>query len=107
MKKNWKVALALTVIIAVANLPLQYLAYRFFYVEPYIASLPEALRPIANYEPFFRTWYGASTIIVWAALIVLWLGHLGFKHKMTVKRKEKKKEANAECVGGVSPPSPN
>jgi hypothetical protein len=84
--KNWKVALALTVIIAVANLPLQYLAYRVLYVEPFVASQPEAIRPIVNYEPFFHTWYGASTIIVWFALIVLWLGHLGFKRKMTVKR---------------------
>ena len=82
LKKEWKVALILSVIIAVVNLPLQYLAYRFFYVEPYIASLPETIRPIANYEPFFSTWYGASTIIVWVALIGLWLGHLGFKRKM-------------------------
>ena len=83
--RNWKVALTLTLIIAVANLPLQYLAYRFFYVEPFIASLPEAIRPIANYEPFFSTFYGGATIGVWLALIVVWAWHLHVKRKMTPK----------------------
>ena len=62
--KNWKVALALTVIMAIANLPLQYLAYRVLYVEPFVASQPEAIRSIVNPEPFFHTWYGALAIIV-------------------------------------------
>jgi len=79
MTRRKAATLALTVIIAVANLPLQSLAYRFFYVEPFLASLPEAIMPIADYEPFFRTWYGASTITVWVALIVSWIWHLGFK----------------------------
>jgi hypothetical protein len=83
LKKNWKVALALTVIIAVANLPLQYLAYRFFYVEPFIASFPYWLRPFVEYESFFHTWFGASTITVWVLLIVLWLGYLCFKRRIT------------------------
>jgi len=80
--KSWKVALILSVIIAISNLPLQFVAYRMLYVEPFIASFPYWIRPFVEYEPFFGTWYGASTIIVWAALIVLWLGHLGFKHKV-------------------------
>lgn len=79
LKKNWKATLALTVIIAIANLPLQYLAYRVLYVEPLLRSEPAYLRPFIEYEPFFRTWYGGSTIIVWAVLIVSWIWHLVFK----------------------------
>lgn len=86
--RNWKVALTLTLIIAIANLPLQYLAYRFFYVEPYLASLPEAIRNIANYEPFFNTWYGGATIGVWLALIALWTWHLHAKRKVTINSKK-------------------
>jgi len=86
--RNWKIALTLTLIIAVANLPLQYLAYRFFYVEPYLASLPEAIRAIADYEPFFSTWYGGATIGVWLALIALWAWHLHAKRKVTVNSKK-------------------
>jgi len=83
--RNWKVALTLTLVIAFANLPLAYMAYRLFYVEPYIASLPEAVRLIANYEPFFSTWYGGSTIGIWLALIVLWAYHMHAKRKVATK----------------------
>ena len=82
--RNWKVAVTLTLIIAVANLPLQYMAYRFFYVEPFIASFPEAIRPFVDYEPFFSTWYGGSTIGVWLALIALWAWYLHVKRKVTL-----------------------
>lgn len=50
---------------AIANLPLHYLAYRMFYVEPLLENTLPPFRPIIDYEPFPKTWYWTSTIVVW------------------------------------------
>ncbi|MGB9778880.1 MAG: hypothetical protein ACPLW8_05695 [Candidatus Bathyarchaeales archaeon] len=61
----------LTLTVAVANLPLHFIAYCKLYVDP---------------EPFFRTWFGSSTIIVWCALAFPWIIFL-VKRRMAGKAK--------------------
>lgn len=84
-KLNWKVALIATIIIAVVNLPLHYMAYRVFYVEPFLRSYPEGLRPYIDYEPLFGSWFGTSALAVWILLTVLWAGYCVAKYKKRIK----------------------
>ena len=73
MKREIAALLAITIVIAIGNLPLHFIVYRECYVKPFLLSQPEWLRPYIDYEPFFSTWYGISTIVVWLFLGVLWL----------------------------------
>lgn len=60
-------------IIAIAVLPISFMAYQEFYVKPFLNSLPWYVRPFADPEPFPSTVYWDFTKLVWMGLGVSWL----------------------------------
>ena len=77
-------------IIAVAVLPVSFMAYKEFYVKPFLLSYPEALRPWIDYEPFFSTAYGDFTKLVriglgvsWLLIVAIKISKLKIKHNHT------------------------
>lgn len=61
----------LFMVVALINLPLHYVAYQKFYVEPLLNQYPPALRPWIDPYPFLETPYWTSTIIIWAGVALI------------------------------------
>jgi len=83
MKKKKFVCVILSVFLTIVIFPLMFLAYKVFYVEPWLESLHPVVRPYADPVPFFSTWYGVSVPVVWVFLGLCWL--LRYKHKLYKK----------------------
>jgi len=96
------VLVLLTVVVAVAVLPLMNVAYDEFYFKPWYESLTPIKKEYAHPTPFFATWYGFGTIAVWACLGFVWL-----TYSIVMLVKKLKTQARVDYFGGVSPPSPN
>jgi len=79
--RNRILALMVTGIIAVVDLPLNFLAYREFYVKPIFERYPQALWPYIDVNPFTSTWYAISTLLVWFMLFGAWIVWLWLKRK--------------------------
>ena len=96
---NRKIALLITIIVAVGVLPLSFAGYKELYVRPFLESQPAHLRPYIDYKPFFSTGYGVATVVTWLVLIFLW----GFEVVRFLKRKLNEKELkNTICVVAIA-----
>jgi len=95
-KFKFAVLVLLTVAVAVAVLPLMKVAYDEFYFKPWYESLPPIQKGYANPKPFFVTWYGFGTIMVWACLGFVWL-----TYSIVMLVKKLKTQAGVDYSGGV------
>ena len=73
MSKAKLVALIISIVIAVAILPLMFTLYQKFYVEPTLQRYPPELRPYIDPYPFLATSYALYTYAVWLLLFSLWI----------------------------------
>lgn len=73
MSKAKLVALIISIVIAVAILPLMFISYQKFYLEPTLQRYPKALQPYIDLNPFFATSYALYTYAVWLLLFSLWM----------------------------------
>lgn len=81
MSKGKIAVLLLSVVVAVAVFPLMYVAYDTFYYKPWYDSLDPIHKYAAHRTPFFATWYGFGTLVVWACLGFVWLSYSMLKWK--------------------------
>jgi uncharacterized metal-binding protein len=77
------VLVLLTVVVAVAVLPLMKVAYDEFYFKPWYESLTPIKKEYVHPTPFFATWYGFGTIAVWGCLGFVWLTYSIVKLKQS------------------------
>ena len=68
-----RIAALVTVIIAVAVFPVSFMAYKEFYVKPFILSFPRYMRPFVDADPFPSTVYWDFTKLIWITLGAFWL----------------------------------
>jgi len=73
--KKLKLAI-LTIIVAVSTFPVSFVAYTKWYVEPFLQSFPEWMRPFVEYEPYPKTLYALVPVALSTILATFWLGYL-------------------------------
>jgi nitric oxide reductase large subunit len=83
MSKAKLVVLIISIVIAVAILPLMFLSYQKFYVEPTLQRYPQELHPYIDLTPFLATSYGYCTLAVWVLLWFVWMGKAIIKTRKT------------------------
>ena len=83
MSKAKLVVLIISIVIAVAILPLMFTLYQKFYVEPTLQRYPPELRPYIDLTPFLATSYALCTFAVWVLLFSLWMGKAIIKTRKT------------------------
>ena|GEM_PF-7125427 len=68
-----------TIIVATCAFLASYIAYRKCYVEPFVHSFPEHVRPFVEYEPYPKTLYALIPVATLTMLGAFWLGYLSKK----------------------------
>lgn len=75
--RKWKipiiVAIIVSVILVIAIQPLAFWAYKVFYHDVVLSKIPEPVRPWADPEWFYLTWYSKIPMVTYSVIAFLWL----------------------------------